>query len=285
MTFDIIINSLENSYQEFIANVPRFLAAILVFSIGLYLTGKIRDLFRDKLLSKTKDPLMANFLLKTIRLIVLIFIGMFTLKIAGLDGIANTILTAAGASAVILGFAFRDIGENFISGIILSFNRPFNIDDVVSIGDVFGRVKSMEFRYTKIKTFDGKDVYIPNSDVVKKPVTNYTEDGRIRLDFTVGIAYENKISDAAPIIKEVLSNQKSVIKSESHEPFFLVDSLNVNTVDLKIFFWVDVEDYRKDALIIKSNIMAELKEAFLKNKIAMPANIQEFKMYSENFTS
>lgn len=118
---------------------------------------------------------MTNFLIKAIKTVFVIIVIMFGLKVAGLDGIATGVLTAAGASAVILGFAFKDIGENFISGIILSFNRPFNVNDTVSIGDIFGRVKSMEFRYTKLKTFDGKDVYIPNSDVIKKPVFNFTD--------------------------------------------------------------------------------------------------------------
>ena len=72
--------------------------------------------------------------------------------------------------------------------------------DIVSIGDVFGKITSMEFRYTKIRTFDGKNVYIPNSDVIKKPVQNYTEEGAIRLDYVVGIDYENNIHNAKKIM-------------------------------------------------------------------------------------
>ena len=191
-----LIQSFQDSWNSFVEQIPSLLAAILVIALGIFIANKLTDLSRKFIAGKSTDPLMTNFLIKAIKTVFVIIVIMFGLKVAGLDGIATGVLTAAGASAVILGFAFKDIGENFISGIILSFNRPFNVNDTVSIGDIFGRVKSMEFRYTKLKTFDGKDVYIPNSDVIKKPVFNFTEDGYFRMDFMVGIAYENDIDKA-----------------------------------------------------------------------------------------
>ena len=142
---------------------------------------------------------MSNFLAKAIKLILIVAIIMLALHAAGLSGIAGAIMATAGASAIVLGFAFKDIAENFLAGIILAFNRPFRVDDTVQIENVFGKVKSMEFRYTKITTFDGRNVYIPNADVLTKPVFNYTEDGFFRADFIVGIAYENDVEKAKEI--------------------------------------------------------------------------------------
>lgn len=70
------------------------------------------------------------------------------------------------------------------------------MNDTVQIENVFGKVRPMEFRYTKITTFDSRNVYIPNSGVLTKPVFNYTEDGFFRLDFIVGIAFENDVEKA-----------------------------------------------------------------------------------------
>ena len=117
-----------------------------------------------------------------------------------MSGIGSAIRGTAGASVIVLGFAFKDIAENFIAGVILSFNRPFHINDTVQIEEVFGKVKSMEFRYTKTATFDGRNVYIPNADILTKPVVNFTEDGFFRTDFLVGITYENNIEEAKKII-------------------------------------------------------------------------------------
>ncbi|SNV50758.1 Small-conductance mechanosensitive channel [Chryseobacterium taklimakanense] len=276
-----LIQSFQDSWNSFVEQIPSILAAILVIALGIFIANKLTDLSRKFIAGKSTDPLMSNFLIKAIKTVFVIIVIMFGLKVAGLDGIATGVLTAAGASAVILGFAFKDIGENFISGIILSFNRPFNINDTVSIGDIFGRVKSMEFRYTKLKTFDGKDVYIPNSDVIKKPVFNFTEDGYFRMDFMVGIAYENDIDQAKKIILNTMNSHPLSLKDEDREPFVMTDELSVNSVNIKVFFWVAAEDYRRDALMIRSEMIDQVKINLLANGISMPANIQELKWYKE----
>ncbi|KKM01107.1 hypothetical protein LCGC14_1797700, partial [marine sediment metagenome] len=174
---------------------------------------------------------------------------------------------------------FKDIGENFISGIILAFSRPFDVNDTVMIGDNFGKVKALEFRYTKLKTFDGRDVYIPNSDVLTTPVTNYTEDGFYRWDFIIGIAYENNIDGAKKTVLEALRKEPNVIEDEEHENFVIEDELATSTVNLKVFFWVDTKDFRKMALITKGNVVKNVKEALEDAGYYMPADIQEIKLY------
>ncbi len=204
---------------------------------------------------------------------------MIALKAAGWGGIATGILTAAGASAVVLGFAFKDIGENFIAGIILAFNRPFDVNDTVEIGENFGKVKTLEFRYTKLKTFDGKDVYIPNSDVLTKPVTNYTEDGFYRWNFKIGIAYEDNIEGAKQTIMNSLRQEPNVIEDAEHENFVIEDELATSTVNLKVFFWVNTTDFRRMALITRGNVIRNVKEALEKDGYYLPADIQEIKLY------
>lgn len=276
-----LIQSFQDSWDSFVEQIPSILAAILVIALGIFIANKLTDLSRKFIAGKSADPLMTNFLIKAIKTVFVIIVIMFGLKVAGLDGIATGVLTAAGASAVIFGFAFKDIGENFISGIILSFNRPFNVNDTVSIGDIFGRVKSMEFRYTKLKTFDGKDVYIPNSDVIKKPVFNFTEDGYFRMDFMVGIAYENDIDKAKKIILNTMNSHPLSLKDEDRDPFVMTDELGVNSINIKVFFWVAAEDYRRDALMIRIEMIDQVKINLLTNGISMPANIQELKWYKE----
>lgn len=276
-----LLQSFQESWNSFIDRIPEFLVAILIIAIGVFVANKVSDFARSTIRGKSKDPLMTNFLVKAIKLVFITVVIMFALKIAGLDGIATGLLTAAGASAVILGFAFKDVGENFISGIILSFNRPFNLNDTVSIGDIFGKVKAMEFRSTKLKTFDGKDVYIPNSDVIKKPVFNFTEDGYFRMDFMVGIAYENDIAKAKKIILNTMNSHRLALQDIDREPFIMTDELATNSVNIKVHFWVEAEDYRRDALMIRSEMIDQVKINLLSNGISMPANIQELKWYKE----
>jgi len=235
--------------------------------------------FTKRISARTADPLMSKFLGKAIKIVIIITSIMLALEAAGLGGVATGILTAAGASAVILGFAFKDIGENFIAGIILAFNRPFDINDTVEIGDNFGKVKALEFRYTKLKTFDGKDVYIPNSDVLTKPATNYTEDGFFRWSFIIGIAYEDNIDGAKRTVMEALRKEPMVIEDDEHQNFVIEDELATSTVNLKVFFWVDTTDFRMQAMITKGNVVRAVKEALEDNGYYLPADIQEIKLY------
>lgn len=279
-----VADSFELFYLEFLEQLPGIGMGLLIIILGVLIGIWIGNFSRRRIANRTKDPLMSRFLGKTIRLIIMIIAFMLGLKAAGLGGIATGLLTAAGASALVLGFAFKDIGENFIAGVILAFNRPFNIHDTVEIGENFGKIKGLEFRYTKMKTFDGKDVYIPNSDVLTKPVTNFTEDGFFRWNFTIGIAYEDNIEGAKKTVMETLSQDPEVIEDEEHKNFVIEDELATSTVNLKVFFWVDTKDFRRAALITKGNVVRKVKEALEDNGYYMPADIQEIKLYrGENF--
>lgn len=266
-------------YNNFIDQLPGIGLGLLIIILGVLIGIWLGRFFRKRISARTSDPLMSKFLGKAIRFIIIITAIMLALRAAGLGGIATGILTAAGASAVVLGFAFKDIGENFIAGIILAFNRPFDVNDTVEIGDNFGKVKALEFRYTKLKTFDGKDVYIPNSDVLTEPVTNFTEDGFYRWSFVIGIAYEDNIDGAKKTVMEALRKDAMVIEDEEHQNFVIEDELATSTVNLKVFFWVDTKDFRMQALITKGNVVRAVKEALEDNGYYMPADIHEIKLY------
>ena len=279
ITVTTVTASFENFYDEVVEQLPLIGMGLFIIILGVLLGTWIGNFATARIANRTKDPLMSKFLGKSIRLLLIIISIMIGLRAAGLGGIATGLLTAAGASAVVLGFAFKDIGENFIAGIILSFNRPFDINDTVEVGENFGKVKALEFRYTKLKTFDGKDVYIPNSDVLTDPVTNYTEDGFFRWDFLVGIAYENNISEAKRIIMDVLQSQPDVIEDKEHQNFVIEEELATSTVTLKVFFWVNTKDFRRIALIDKGNVIRSVKEALEQNGFYLPADIREIKLY------
>jgi len=224
---------------------------------------------------------MSKFLGKAARFVFIIIFIILALRVAGLGDVSAGILATAGASAVVLGFAFKDIGENFIAGIILSFNRPFNVNDTVEIGVNFGRVKALEFRYTKLKTFDGKDVYIPNSDVITQPVTNYTEDGYYRMDFVVGLDYNDNIDDAKELIMQTLLTDAKVVHNDTHVNYVMEESLGTSTVNLKVFFWIDTHEFGHVANITKGRVIGRVKNDLMAAGYYLPADIQEIKLYGK----
>lgn len=276
---DTIQNSLHNYYEEFLKILPRIALGVLVVILGVLLAQLLTNFYKRRFQQKSEDPLMSRFLAQAVKIILIIISIMLALQVAGLDGIATGLLTAVGGGAIILGFAFQDIGKNFLAGIILAFNRPFNINDTIKVDDIFGRVKELSFRYSHIKTFDGRDIYIPNSDVLTKPVENYTADGFFRVDFTVGIGYEDNIEAAKRVIQQVLDKNKEIIRDETRENFVIEDELAASTVNLKVFFWVDTVDYRRASRVLRGLIIKEVKEALANADFNLPSDVVELKLY------
>jgi small conductance mechanosensitive channel len=274
-----ILSKLDSYYHSLLKMLPRIGLAIVVLVAGILLAGWITSLMRRKIDSKAHDKLMVGFLAKAIKLVLIIIIFLFALNLAGLNAISKALFAAAGASAILIGFAFKDIAENFLAGIILAFNRPFNINDTVKIEDVFGKVVAMEFRYTKIDTFDGRSVYIPNSDVLTKPVFNYTEDGFFRTDFVLGIAYENDANEAKKVIQKCLDDHKELVHDEKHINFVVEDEVAPSTVNLKIYIWIATEDFRRRMLEIRGRVITETKTTLEGKGFNLPAEITELKFY------
>ncbi|MAN25889.1 MULTISPECIES: mechanosensitive ion channel family protein [Mesonia] len=275
-----VVNSIDRYYHEFLEILPRIALGIFVIIAGVLIAQLITNIYKRRILKKANDPLMARFLAQAIKIILILISIMIALEVAGLSRIAAGILTAAGGAAIILGFAFQDIGKNFLAGIILAFNRPFRINDTIKIDTMFGKVKALNFRYTHIKTTDGRDIYIPNSDVLTKPVENYTADGFFRLEFVVGIGYENDIEKAKLLIRQVLANNKNIIQDEAHESFVIEDELAASTINLKVFFWINTIDYRVTSSVLRGLVIKEVKEALAINGFNLPADITELKLYS-----
>jgi small conductance mechanosensitive channel len=277
-----ITNTTLSYYEEFIAFVPRLALGLAIIVLGVLIAGVIGRFATARVKKRTQDPLMSRFLGKAIRFILIIIFIMLALRAAGLGDISAGILATAGASAVVLGFAFKDIGQNFIAGVILSFNRPFNVNDTVEIGDNFGRVKALEFRYTKLKTFDGKDVYIPNGDVITLPVTNYTEDGFFRWDFIVGVDYDDDINGAKATIMKALEEDPKVVTDLEHVNYVIEDELATSTVNLKVFFWVDTLDFGRVANTTRGRVIGNVMRALMQEGYYLPADIQEIKLYGRD---
>ena len=270
-------DSIISYWNNLLESLPRIIFALVILTAFYYIAQYLSRIIKRRFLNADHDPLFVNFLSKTSKVVFIIIGVIFAMQTMGLSGIAKGLLAGAGISAFIFGFAFKDIAENFLGGLILAFNRPFSLDDTIQIRDFTGHVKALNFRTTHIKTFDEKDVFLPNSIVVKEPVTNFTRDGQIRLDFVVGIAYEDNITEAISLIFKTIQPTATMIKEK--EPFTVVEELATSTVNLRTYFWADTLDYKKGVREIKSEIIRLVKEVLMKEGFSLPSDIQEIKWY------
>lgn len=270
-----------NSYWDtFILNSPKIVVALLILVIFVGISIGVTTIIRKRLLQRANNQLAVRYINRLVR-ITIIILGLFlALNTLGFKNVAGGLLAGAGVGAVVLGFAFKEIGENFLAGILLLFDSPFRIGDTITSGGNMGRVKMLNFRTTHLKTFDGKDVYVPNSQIINSELYNHTQDGYLRHEFTIGIDYDDDIDQAIKMITQIINQNPNVLKNEQTQ--VLIDDFGTNTVNLKILFWVDTIDYKLAANLLKTQIMKEVKNALLKSGFGMPANIQEIKMYQSS---
>ena len=274
-----LMESMTFYWNKFLLALPRIVMAIILLLIVFYIASYVARLLKKRLSGEEHDPLFVRFISKITKVAVIICGIILALQTLGLTGVAGGLLAGAGISAFIFGFAFKDIAENFLGGVILAFNRPFSLNDTIVIRGFSGHVVALNFRTTHIKTFDEGDVFIPNSIVIKEPLTNLTRDGKIRLNFVVGIAYEDNITDAIAAIMEAMEPIEDI--KQDIKPFTVVEELSVSTVNLRVYFWANTFDYRKGVLQIKSEVIARVKEALETKGFSLPADIQEIKMYDK----
>lgn len=266
--------------EAFILMLPSLILGLLIVLFSIFLAGRVSRFIKKRMERKAKDPLLETIIRQFTRLIFISLGVALALDVVGLGGIANSIVAGAGISALIFGFAFRDIGENFLAGIILAFSRPFAIGDTVENSGFKGKIVSLSMRETQIKTADGKDVFIPNSMIMKNALVNFTRDGFLRYEFTVGIDTNDNVERAQEVILKAVGDVSGVLGNRP--PQVIVDELSTSSISLRVFYWVNTFDKAHDAGQVKTEVMAATKDVLISQGIVMPADIVELKIYQEN---
>lgn len=278
---DQIIQAFTEFYQDLVAKLPTLGVGLVLLIVFIFIGLLFRRLFRRRIAPKMEDRLLGNFISRLIFLLFLLFGIIVFLNKAGLGDIAQSLLAGAGVTAIILGFAFRDIGENLLSGVFLAFGRPFGIGDVIEVNDIMGVVRGLDLRNTHVRSFDGRDIFIPNSILVKNPLTNYTRDGLMRHDFDVGIDYGEDVVEATQSILNMLKDHPNLEKSAGLEPFVTISKFDTSTINLKTYFWINTFDFEGSMLKLKSQVMTQVVRGLIKEGYNLPADIIELKMYQQ----
>lgn len=270
--FDDVSSSIAEYYDQFVDLAPKLLVGLIVLIIVWLIANSIKRGIQKRLASRLEDPLLTRFLARTAGILIKLVGILIFLKIIGLGTTVATFLGAASIGTFVIGFALKDIGEHFLAGIMLAFNRPFNVGDTISLNDITGIVSDVSLRNTHIKTFDGKDVYIPNGNIIKNPLFNYTMDGYIRTDFKVGIAYDADARNAIEIIKDILESEPGIL-TQSKEPTAYVTKLGDSAVEITVYYWINPLDPATSNFTIKSNLIQKINASLSKAGIEIPYNI------------
>ncbi|GAB1422285.1 mechanosensitive ion channel family protein [Anaerolineales bacterium] len=271
LNIDPIMEVLREQGRTFLRSIPLIGFSLIVLVITLLIAQLMIKLSRRYLQTREMNVLLRNVISNSIGVIFFLLGLYLVFQVAGLTNIALTILGGTGLLGLILGIAFRDITENFLASIFLSVQNPFNVGDLVEIENVTGFVQNMTTRTTIVMTLAGNHVQIPNATVYKSIIHNYTSNPNRRIDFIIGIGYDDSISIAQETIYKVLEEHPAILKEPEY--LVLVDNLGSATVNLHIYFWLNGAEY--SWLKVKSSVIRLTKRAIQDKGISMPDEARE----------
>jgi small-conductance mechanosensitive channel len=245
------------------------LGGIFIFFFVIWLSTVISKVIRAIL---EEDVLNKFSLAKGVPRTISVMIG-YTLVTLGVflavsaAGIPMTSLTLIiGAFGVGIGFGLQNIFNNLVSGLILLFERPIQINDTIEVGTLIGKVKSMGIRSSHVRTFDGAEVIVPNGNLISNEVVNWTlSDQQRRIEVIAGVAYGTDPHLVRKLFLEELGKHPDIIKDPAPDVFF--QNMGESSLDFRLLFWTS---NFSDWLRIRSEIVFKVHDILKENNIEIP---------------
>jgi small conductance mechanosensitive channel len=262
---------MQELWRNIMSAVPFLIFGVVVLVIFWVISVLVAKGARIYLRNRTMNDLLQNILARGIAIMVFLLGIYIVFHVADLTNVALTILGGTGLLGIVLGIAFRDITENFLASIFLSVQNPFHAGDLVEINNNMGFVQRLTIRATLLMTLDGNHLQIPNAAVYKSNILNYTSNPNQRIRFVIGIGYDASVASAQEIASKIFEEHPAVLSEP--EPWILVDELASSTIILKFYIWVDGSKH--NLLKVKSSVLRQIKNAYLKEGISMPDDSRE----------
>ncbi len=248
--------------------LPRLALAAALVVIGYLLSRLVRWVLHGVLVRRRTPSfaqvmsMLAGWMVLTTLVLAAVVVVLPSVKPVDLLG-------GLGFFSVAIGFAFRDILENLLSGVLLLLRQPFRSGDQITVVEQSGTVEAITIRETRIKTFDGQLVLVPNRDVYKNVITVSTHYASRRISFVIGIAYENDAALACEVIERSLAVLERV--DQKPAPEALVMDLGASTVDIDVRIWCGPDQH--ETAVALSRAITTAKNALDEAGIEMPADI------------
>lgn len=218
--------------------VPKLIYAVLFYLVGRFIINKLLKGFTKVLEKRDKNPSLNDFLIGVVKavLYVSLFIGIATVL-----GVPLTSFVAIlGAAGLAIGLSLQGSLSNFAGGVLILVFKPFKSGDVIVAQGHTGVVKQIGIIYTRMTTFDNKEIIIPNGGLANSDVVNMSTQETRRADLTVGVAYGTNIKVARETILDIFKNDKRV--HQDPEPVVFLNNFGDSSLDLVIRAWTDAGD-------------------------------------------
>lgn len=270
-TFNQVVQKPVEWVEALIAMLPNLAVAVLTV-VGFWLLARLARKAVSTAAGRALDNPQVTKLLGNTAYVAMIAAGTFVaLGLLGLDKTVTSLLAGVGVIGLALGFAFQDLAANFMAGVLIAFRRPFQLGQIIETNDFMGVVDAVTLRATRVRTFQGQIVYLPNKDVFGNPLVNYSETGKRRIDLGVGVAYGDDLEKARRIAIEAVEPVGGRDKERDVELFY--NEFGDSSINFTVRYWIDFEK-QTDYLAARSEGIERVKRAFDENGITIPFPIR-----------
>lgn len=265
---------MQSLWNGLISRLPLLVVGLLILALALWGSKRISQL-KGPFKRLDDRPLLGELVRQIIRTVIVIGGLLFVLELFGITSLVGAVLGTAGVAGVALGFAFRDIVENYLASILLSIRHPFRKGDFVKVGDYEGKVTRMTTRDTVLMSIDGNHLRVPNAYVFKSIICNYTLNPMRRFDFVVGVGNGESLSEVKRLALEALTQVEGILPDPA--PYMIIDDLGDFSVLCHFYGWVD--QGRSDLFGVRSEAIRRVKLAMDEAQIDLPEPIARRVMY------
>lgn len=260
---------LETILQQVLAFIPRLIIAIAVFLLAIWLANWAGRLVQEAARRRDIDPELQMLFGRIARWAVIIVGTIVALQQVNFNVAA--FLGGLGIVGFTVGFALKDIAENFVAGILLLWQQPFDIGDAIEVQSYSGTVTDVSLRATEIRTFDGLQVFIPNAIVYGNPLTNFSHLPQRRVGLEVGVAYGTDLNQATSVALEAIQQVPGVI-TDDPVPAVVFRSFGESSIDFTLYYWVDTST--TGYLAAQDLGVKAINDAFVEEDIEIPFPIR-----------
>lgn len=246
-----------------IAELPNVLTAVLIFVASLYFAGLISNLLK-KVLNKRNADREVTILLAQVTRWSIIVIGTISALHRFFD--VTAFLAGLGIIGFTVGFAMQEIMQNFVAGVILLVQQPFEVEDVIETDQFTGSIQAINLRTTEMKSLDGRIVIIPNAKILANPIVNYTRADMRRVELNVGVSYDANPAEARQAVMDALPNVPGFVGEP--EPMVVFHTFGGSSIDLSAYFWINMS--KSNPMLAKDAAIELVKSALDKKGIEIP---------------
>lgn len=244
--------------------LPKLLGTILILAIGWWLSNLLVRLMYRAMKRSKADTGIITFICSLSRALLKVIVCITAAAQLGMN--ITSIIAALGAAGLTIGLALKDSMSNVASGAQIIFTKPFRVGDYLALENVEGTVERIEIMFTTLRTFDNKEVIIPNSKITDSVITNYSAMKTRRLDLHYSIAYGEDIASVKRLLGDLTENNPLVLKDP--RPLIVVGEHRDSSLAIEVRVWCKTEDY----LTLYFEMQEKVRIAFDEAEIHIPFN-------------